>query len=253
MPEVLVLGSGGALPSAKRDNTYLAVRGERSVLLIDCAGSPIQRLRQMGVDPTSLRALIVTHHHPDHIYGVPILILGMWLLGRQDDLEIYGPLKAVASVASLLEVVDASDWPALFGTVFHAVPLIERTLVLETEDFRIYSSPVAHMVACVALRIEHKASGAVMVYSSDTEPCDALVRLGAGADLLLHEATGNFQGHSSPRQAGEMAQAMNAKRLVLVHLSNNGTDGDEELWQREAQGVYAGPVCIAHDLERFEF
>lgn len=250
MPEVLVLGSGGALPSAKRDNTYLAVRGEHSTLLIDCAGSPIQRLRQMGVDPTSLRALIVTHHHPDHIYGVPILILGMWLLGRQEDLEIYGPLKAVASVASLLEVLDASDWPALFGNVFHAIPLIEHTLVLETEDFRVYSSPVAHMVACVALRIEHKASGAVMVYSSDTEPCEALVRLGAGADLLLHEATGSSQGHSSPRQAGEMAQAMGAKRLVLVHLSGNG---DEEGWEREAREAFAGPVMIAHDLERFKF
>ncbi|MGQ9516484.1 MAG: MBL fold metallo-hydrolase [Anaerolineae bacterium] len=250
MPEVLVLGSGGALPSAERDNTYLAVRGERSTLLIDCAGSPVQRLRQMGVDPTSLRALIVTHHHPDHIYGVPILILGMWLLGRQGELEIYGPLKAVASVASLLEVLDASDWPALFGNVFHAIPLIEHNLVLETEDFRVYSSPVAHMVACVALRIEHKASGSVMVYSSDTEPCEALIRLGMGANLLLHEATGNFQGHSSPRQAGEMAQEMGAERLVLVHLSN---DGDEEQWQREAQEMFAGPVFVAHDLERFEF
>ncbi len=250
MPEVLVLGSGGALPSAKRDNTYLAVRGEHSVLLIDCAGSPIQRLRQMGVDPTTLRALIVTHHHPDHIYGVPILILGMWLLGRQNDLDIYGPLKAVASVASLLEVLDASDWPALFGNVFHAIPLIERSLVLETEDFRVYSSPVSHMVAFISLRIEHKASGSVLVYSSDTEPCEALVRLGTGADLLLHEATGDAQGHSSPRQAGEMAAAMGAKRLVLVHLANSG---DEERWRQEAEEAYAGPVFIAHDLERFEF
>ena len=250
MGEVVVLGSACALPSAERENTYLAVRGNNGAILIDCGGGPIRRLRQAGIDPTELQCMIATHHHPDHIYGVPALILGMWMMGRTRGLDIYGPLKAVSAVASLLDVLDTRDWPGLFGTTFHAVQLTERFLLLETDDFVICATPVAHMVACIALRFESKKTGRVMVYSSDTEPCDSLVRLGEGADLLLHEATGVEKGHSSPAQAGTVAQAMGAKRLILLHLPSVGEERD---WQRAAEREFSGPVGIAHDLDVFSF
>jgi ribonuclease Z len=250
MASVIVLGSGCALPSAARENTYLAVRDDDGTILVDCGGGPIRRLIQANIDPTELRCLIATHHHPDHIYGVPALMLGMWLMGRQRDLDIYGPLKAVSAVASLLDVLDTRDWPGLFGTTFHAVQLTERFLVIETGDFLIHATPVAHMVACIALRFESKKTGKVAVYSSDTEPCESLLRLGQGADLLLHEATGLEKGHSSPAQAGAMAHAMGARRLVLIHLPPIGQEDD---WRREAAQEYGGPVEIAHDLDIFDF
>jgi len=250
MAEVLVLGSGCALPSADRENTYLAVRGENGAIMIDCGGGPIRRLVQAGIDPKELHCLIATHHHPDHIYGVPALILGMWLMGRKRDLDVYGPLKAVSAVAALLDVLDTRDWPGLFGTTFHAVQLTERFPVVDTDDFLIHATPVAHMVACIALRIESKKTGAVTVYSSDTEPCESLVRLGQGADLLLHEATGLEKGHSSPAQAGAMARKMGVKRLVLIHLPPSGKEDD---WRRAAEAEFDGSVDIAHDLDTFQF
>lgn len=251
MAEVVVLGSSGALPTATRDNTYLAVRGDSECIMIDCGGSPIQRLKMAGIDPLSVGGLIVTHHHPDHIYGVPALVLGLWLMGRKPDLHIYGPLKAVASVSSLLDALDTRDWPGLFRIVFHAVQLTERFPVMETSDFILHATPVAHMVSCIALRCKSKKTGKVLVYSSDTEPCESLVRLGQDADILLHEATGAQQGHSSPAQAGDAARAMNAGRLVLVHLPLE--NGDEQAWEDEARRTYDGTVVVARDLSRFEW
>ena len=250
MANVIALGTAGALPSADRENTYLAIRGDNGTILVDCGGGPVPRLKQAGIDPTELQCLIATHHHPDHIYGVPALILGMWLMGRSTGLDIYGPLKAVSAIASLLEVLDTRDWPGLFGTTFHAVQLTEKFLVLENDDFRVLATPVAHMVSCIALRFESKATGGVMVYSSDTEPCDSLIRLGKGADLLLHEATGTEKGHSSPAQAGAMGKMMGVKRLVLIHLP---CVGREEEWRHAAEQEFGGAVEIARDLDIFEF
>jgi ribonuclease BN (tRNA processing enzyme) len=51
------------------------------------------------------------------------------------------------------------------------------------------------MVPNIGLRVEFKASGKVWAYSCDTEPCSEVVRLGRGADVLVHEVAGAGLGH----------------------------------------------------------
>ena len=109
-------------------------------------------------------------------------------------------------------------WEGLPEVRWHPVPLREEALVWEDEHWSILGSPVRHSVPTVALRIEDRGDGGVVVYSADTEPCPALVHLARGADILVHEATGEFPGHSSPPAAAEVARAAEVGRLVLVHL-----------------------------------
>jgi ribonuclease Z len=69
--------------------------------------------------------------------------------------------------------------------------------------------------------------GRRVVISGDTRPCDGLREAARNADLLVHEATFSHQdhararetGHSTAREAAELAQAAGAKRLVLTHIS----------------------------------
>ena len=69
--------------------------------------------------------------------------------------------------------------------------------------------------------------GAAFAYVLDTMPCDGGRQLAAGADLLMHEATFESQhaeradevGHSTARQAAEVARDAGAGRLLLTHFS----------------------------------
>src|SRR5262249_60583846 len=83
------LGSSGAVPSAERDTTALAVRAGGTVCLIDVGGSPVQKLRRVAVDPVDLAAVVVTHTHPDHVYGLPALVQNLIILGRRAPLPVY--------------------------------------------------------------------------------------------------------------------------------------------------------------------
>jgi ribonuclease Z len=58
----------------------------------------------------------------------------------------------------------------------------------------------------------------VAAYSSDTARSDVVARLSESADLLVHEATGDFRGHTSPQDAAHVATQAGVGRLVLVHL-----------------------------------
>ncbi|HWA58594.1 MAG TPA: ribonuclease Z, partial [Gemmatimonadales bacterium] len=69
--------------------------------------------------------------------------------------------------------------------------------------------------------------GRKVVISGDTRPCAALGAVARDADLLVHEATFSHEdlfraketGHSTAREAAELAAGVRAKRLVLTHIS----------------------------------
>jgi ribonuclease Z len=123
--------------------------------------------------------------------------------------------------------------------------------VLENDDFRITAAPVEHVVPTMGLRIENKHSGGVVAYSSDTAPCDAMVELAQGADILIHEAAEPTPGHSGAAQAGDIARRAGAGRLVLIHYRPAPHKYDR--WIEEATEAFGGPVELGQDLKMYEF
>lgn len=245
MPELIVLGSAASVPDAGHDTIALALRGSGWAVLIECGGSPLHKLAQFGISPCQVRAVILTHHHADHLYGLPILIQGRWLSGDQTPLPVYGPPQTLEIARRLLELLELPEPDDGCAATWHSIPRHEGVRVLQIGEVTITAAPVAHGPWDTrALRFESSVTGRSIVYSSDTEPCPALVRLAAGADLLLHETTGQYPGHSSPQEAAEVARQAGVTRLALIHYPVYGAD--PERWRRAAVG-FPGPVILAQD------
>src|SRR5512146_2633139 len=109
MPRVVILGSSNAVPSAGHENTHLAVVGEQRMVLVDCVSNPVVRLEQAGLDINDITDLILTHFHPDHVSGVPLLLMDMWLLGRRRALQIYGLSHTLDRMEKLMELYGWAD------------------------------------------------------------------------------------------------------------------------------------------------
>ena len=249
-PKLTILGSASAVPDENHENTHMVLHGDHGAVLVDCAGIPLVRLKKAGVPFQSLTDVILTHFHPDHTYGFPILLMSMWLLGRTTPLRVYGLHHCLDRTEDQMSFYHWDEWPAFFPVAFHRFPEREGALVLDSHDFHITASPVRHFVPTIGLRIVAKQTGFVLAYSSDTMPCPEVVRLAQGADLLIHEATGAEFGHSSAAQAGAVATEAGVKRLVLIHY---------EVWEREptglpeeAQAHFNGSVTLAEDYMVFD-
>jgi ribonuclease Z len=249
MPELVVLGTAASVPDAEHDTVGLALRGPDWAVQIDCGGSPLHKLARAGVDMDHIRAVVLTHRHADHLYGLPMLVQGLWLNGRQEPLPIYGPGQTLDVAYRILNAFKLAEREDMFHIEWHPVAMHEGESVVRVEDIQITATPVIHGPndTC-ALRFENIYSKRAIVYSADTEPCPALIRLAAGAEYLIHEATGEFASHSSPAQAAEVAREAGVTFLILIHYPVRRINLDH--WRSKAV-AFSGPVILAQDGDTY--
>ncbi len=247
------LGSSGAIPGRDRDTTSLVFVGPRDAVLVDCGGSPAQKLLLAGVDPLALSRVVITHIHPDHAYGLPSLVQTLFLLGRHAPLHLACREEHEAPLRALLGLFGLLERPGIFPLVWEPVPPREGFAVGTPGDFALTASPNAHGgMPNMALRFEAPGRPAV-VYSSDTEPCAAVEALARGAHTLIHEATFSERrprgvgAHSTAAQAGEVAARAGVARLILAHI-DAGLHGELDALREEARARFPGTVEIAREL-----
>jgi ribonuclease Z len=193
--------------------------------------------------------VVVTHTHPDHVYGLPALVQGLIILGRRHPLPVYCRREHVGLVGQLLQLFGLVEPDGLAVPVTGVEPK-EGVEVLATSDLVVTASPNAHgRMPNLAVRVD--AGGRSVVYSSDTRPCPEVAGLARGATVLVHEATffrpDPTQWHSTAREAGEIAREAAARRLVLAHI---GYPHHRALAAHvaEARAAFAGPVVVADEL-----
>jgi ribonuclease Z len=86
--------------------------------------------------------------------------------------------------------------------------------------------------------------GRKIVYASDTRPCEAVITLARNADVLIHDGTLDSSlaqkcdeyGHSTAKQAAEIAKKANVKILFLIHISPRYED--IQCLEKEAREIF---------------
>jgi ribonuclease Z len=243
MTKLIFLGTSNALSSEDHENTHMVILGEQRTVLIDCPNSPLLRFQKAGVDFKALNDLILTHFHPDHVSGVPQLLMNMWLMGRQHSITIHGLAHTLDRIETMMQLYNSAKWPGFFQVEYHRLPAQALVSILDCDEFHITASPVQHLIPNIGLRIEFAASKKVLVYTSDTEACTQVTQLARGADVLVHESSGATPGHSSASQAGETARLAGAGSLLLIHYPTGQFASGSLL--DEARQQFDGPVTLA--------
>ena len=100
--------------------------------------------------------------------------------------------------------------------------------------------------------------GQKFAFIMDTRLCDAAFELADDTDLLVCESTfadadaalADDYGHLTAGQAGKIAAAAGARRLVLTHFSQRYDDTAMAQLMRDAAAAYDGDIIMANDLDR---
>jgi ribonuclease Z len=250
MEQVIILGTASAVPTREHENTHIFIYGGDRAILVDTPGNPVIRLKEAGVDHAALTDVIITHFHPDHVSGLGPLLMDLWLLGRKKALTIYGLESTIDRAQKMMGLYGWHYWPGFYPVNFIIVPSHEMAPLIDVPGLRILASPVKHLVPTMGLRMEFGSPDRAIAYSCDTEPSQVVVRLAKGAQALIHEATGEGVGHTSPEQAGTIASQAGAKSLYLVHYPPMNVD--VEKLAAEAARTFSGRVVVAQDFQKID-
>jgi ribonuclease BN (tRNA processing enzyme) len=243
-----VLGCAGSFPGPESACSAYLVEAEGFRLLIDFGSGSLSALQRYS-DLNGIDAIILTHLHCDHMLDACtyIVVRRYDPAGPRPALPVYAPLGAAerisAAYSSEGEPID--DVYTFYGLQPGTFPIGPFTVTVDR---------VNHPIETYGVRIEQ--GGSVIAYSSDTAPCEPLLRLAAGADLFLCEASyldgaDNPPGlHLTGGEAGEAATKADVGRLLLTHLV--------PAWAGEASIVdaavaaYAGPVEVVRPGARYD-
>ncbi len=111
-------------------------------------------------------------------------------------------------------------------------------------------------VIAPSVLVGERRRGRRVVITGDTRPCAATIEAARDADLLIHEATFADEegaraletGHSTAREAAEVAKAAGARKLALTHISARYSLNAKEL-EREARAVFRDTVIVKDGTE----
>lgn len=244
MERLTILGSAFAIPNPEQENSHLLLETSKRVVLIDCGNHPVARLKKMEIPLENVTDILLTHAHADHIGSFPLLLMDMWLEKRISPLVIHGLEYTLERTKRLLDVFDWQNWRGMFPVEFKTLPDSSECTVINEDQLHLLTMPVRHLIPTVGMRMEFPGHRFTVAYSCDTEPCDAVLHLAHGADVLIQEAAGKAKGHSSAAQAGEMAAEAGVKRLILIHY--DASIAPDKLIN-EAAASFNGRIELARD------
>ena len=223
MPSLTILGSGEAFDPAL-PNTCLLYQGEKTVL-VDCGFAAVQAVWRQSGDVDFLDAVLLSHHHADHTFGLPALLMVMEgsrggdpRRGRTRPFTVIGPPNTRQYVTSLFDLAYAPGMARLS----YSVEFVECAPG-ETAQFGLLTIRTAlpnHGLPVLSTRWEVDGR-ARFAYSADGKPTPATRALFRGAPVLVHECYalpgGEGPVHTNVEIVLEVAAECGIETLVLVH------------------------------------
>ncbi len=246
--ELYVVGSGAAYPDqpGTASSTYVVAEGGDRICL-DLGQGGFAGLAG-HIEPSTLRAVVISHLHPDHF--IDLVALRHYLRYEFEPprrLRVLAPAGLADRLDGLLAEPGFADEALDIegrreGTILVGPFVLESRLVTHTDE---------SYAVRVSLAAEPESPG--LVYSGDCGRADDLVPLIRPGDTLLVEVAfgagpvpvGDL--HLDGPGVSALAAATGPVRVLLTHLQMRR---DPAATLAAVRALYAGPITLVNDGDR---
>jgi ribonuclease BN (tRNA processing enzyme) len=242
--EIVILGSGTALPIKDHSPSGIMISHEGHPILLDIGPGTLTRLLPVGITYDLIDFLLSTHLHPDHTLDLATLLQ---VFDSAPDSRRTRPFSIIGCKGTK-DFIDR-----LFNLYPEITPQTYTLNIQEAfqDEFNIFglqvkSAPTGHTPYSVAYSLQ--CQKLKIVYSGDAAPQGELVTLAADADILISECSfpSGWQNneHLNSDSLGKIASQAGVKSLIVTHRYPPALDVDLE---KQIHQHYKGSIHLATD------
>ncbi|MBC7349210.1 MAG: MBL fold metallo-hydrolase [Candidatus Aminicenantes bacterium] len=253
--KIVFLGTGGAVPTAARDNTSFLLQSGPELWLVDCPGSLTQKILKTNRRPQQVSAIFISHIHADHLYGLPAFIHSLML--EEKTVPLYGSPETIDFCLRLIDLFGLRREKILYR--LEPRPLLPGCRTEVSPGLAVTGWPVPHHSSSLAFILE--TAEARVVYSGDTPLHRPLLEQAARADCLIHDCSTPsryLEGlpflrslHSNSLELGQAALETGIRLLVPCHFFSDLDFSLEEI-EAEIRKNYQGQLFLPTDFSELE-
>jgi len=242
MLELTFLGSANAFAADGRYWSSFLANGR---YLFDAPPTLLPHLKRLGMPPTDIEVIFLSHFHGDHFMGMPFLFLEyIYMTERRDDLFIVGP----PGVERKIEEFAQQCYPEVTREAGYRRRYIEAQPGADqyVNEISFRAFPMNHVpekLEPFGYRVH--LGDRTVAYTGDTMLCDEIFELAEGADALVLDCT--YSEGSGPEHMGIDDVRVIRKRvaaettIILTHLN-----GEPDIAGLEN-------VIVAGDFDSYRF
>jgi len=141
------LGTGSAIPTARRNHPAMLLQYKDENILVDCGEGTQRQFRYAKINFCKLTRILITHWHADHVLGIPGILQTLMLNNYNKTLKIYGPsgTKKMMQLYIGLFAHQGKNFPI----EVHEIINTEKPIINEKE-FKIETKPMDHGTPALA-------------------------------------------------------------------------------------------------------
>lgn len=123
------------------------------MLLLDCGEGTQMQLRKSGYRFQKISHIFISHLHGDHYFGLIGLLNTLHLLGRSQQLNLYGipPLKQLIDFQ-----LELSRTTLAYPLIFHPFETDNPSVILDDSEITVSTIPLNHRVPTCGFLIKEK-------------------------------------------------------------------------------------------------
>jgi ribonuclease Z len=148
---VTILGNNSALPAFDRHPTAQVVTINEQIILIDCGEGTQMQIARYKIRRSRINHIFISHLHGDHYFGLIGLLTSMGLLGREQDLHLFGPKGLDEIIALQLKVANT-----VLPFKLHFTALVKEGVLVDNNKFSVECFATQHRVECYGFIIREK-------------------------------------------------------------------------------------------------
>jgi len=152
---VHILGCGSALPTLHHNASAQVVEIRGKLFLVDCGEGTQVQLRRSHLRFTKISAVLITHLHGDHCFGLIGMLSTFGLLGRTARLAIYAPAALEDMLKQQMQLF-CHDFD--YEVDFHAVDTTQQQVIYEDRSLTVETIPLEHRMPCCGYLFREKPS-----------------------------------------------------------------------------------------------